>query len=119
MQIRALLRAAGEQNTAVSQSRNRIHNRSMMADTVQSAHSPRSPRGVRDMGISRNNTETTSSMITDSVVMTVVEYPRLLRGVDHMCLDNMMRDALVVAIKEYQPTQGSQALMRDLFSFKV
>src|SRR3954463_7637263 len=43
MQIRALLRAAGEQNTAVSQSRNRIHSRSVMADTVQSAHSPRSP----------------------------------------------------------------------------
>src|SRR4051812_40649447 len=42
MQIRALLRAAGEQNTAVSQSRNRIHSRSVMADTVQSAHSPRS-----------------------------------------------------------------------------
>src|SRR4051812_6386862 len=43
MQIRALLRAAGEQNTTVSQSRNRIHSRSVMADTVQSAHSPRSP----------------------------------------------------------------------------
>ena len=44
MQIRALLRAAGEQNTAVSQLRNRIHSRSVMADTVESAHSPRSPR---------------------------------------------------------------------------
>ena len=43
MQIRALLRAAGEQNTTVSQSRNRIHSRSVMADTVQLAHSPRSP----------------------------------------------------------------------------
>ena len=43
MQIRALLRVAGEQNTAVSQSRNRIHSRSMVADTVQLAHSPRSP----------------------------------------------------------------------------
>ena len=43
MQIRALLRAAGEYNTVISQSRNRIHSRSVVADTVQSAHSPRSP----------------------------------------------------------------------------
>ena len=43
LQIRALLRAAGDQNSAVSQSRNRIHSRSVAADTVQSAHSPRSP----------------------------------------------------------------------------
>ena len=43
VQIRALLRAAGEQNTTISQSRNRIHSRSVVADTVQSAHSPRSP----------------------------------------------------------------------------
>src|SRR3954467_6512172 len=43
LQIRALLRAAGDQNSVVSQSRNRIHNRSVVADTVQSAHSPRSP----------------------------------------------------------------------------
>src|SRR4051812_47147108 len=34
MQIRALLRAAGEQNTTVPQSRNRIHSRSVMEDTV-------------------------------------------------------------------------------------
>ena len=38
-----MLRAVGEQNTTVSQSWNRIHSRSMVADTVQSAHSPRSP----------------------------------------------------------------------------
>ena len=43
LQIRALLRLAGDQNSAVSQSRNRIHSRSVAADTVQSAHSPRSP----------------------------------------------------------------------------
>src|SRR4051812_27167060 len=43
LQIRALLRAAGDQNSAVSQSRNRIHSRSIAADTVQSAHIPRSP----------------------------------------------------------------------------
>ena len=43
MQIRALLRAAGEENTEVSQSRNRIHSKSVAADMVQSAHSLRSP----------------------------------------------------------------------------
>ena len=36
-----------------------------------------------------------------------------------MCLGNMMVDALAVVSEEYQSTQGSQALMRDLFSFKV
>ena len=36
-----------------------------------------------------------------------------------MCLGNMMTDALTVASEEYQSTQGSQALVRDLFSFKV
>jgi hypothetical protein len=34
LQIRALLRAAGDQNSAVSQSRNRIHSRSIAADIV-------------------------------------------------------------------------------------
>ena len=43
MQIRALLRVAGEQNTAISKSQNRIHSRSVVADTVQSAHGLRSP----------------------------------------------------------------------------
>ena len=60
MQIRALLRAAGEHNTSVSQSRNRIHSRSVAADTVQSAHSPRSPprregRGQYDHPLDRDN----------------------------------------------------------------
>ena len=50
MQIRALLQAAGEQNTVVSQSRNRIHSRSMVADTIQSAHSPRLPIRREDHG---------------------------------------------------------------------
>ena len=36
-----------------------------------------------------------------------------------MCLGSMMTDALTVASEEYQSTQGSRALMRDLFSFKV
>src|SRR4051812_7057104 len=43
LQIRDLLRAAGDQNSAVSQSRNRIHSRSVTANSFQSAHSPRSP----------------------------------------------------------------------------
>ena len=34
LQIRALLRATGEHNTAISQSRNRIHSRSVVTDTV-------------------------------------------------------------------------------------
>ena len=36
-----------------------------------------------------------------------------------MCPDNMMTDARTVASEEYQSTQGSQALMQDLFSFRV
>ena len=73
------------------------------------------------MGTGRISTwdGTTSSMITNSAVMTVVECSHLLRGVDHMCLGNMMTDALAVASEEYQLTQVIQALMRDLFSFKV
>ena len=43
MQIRDLLQAAGDQNSVVSQSRNRIHSRSIAANIVQPAHSPRSP----------------------------------------------------------------------------
>ena len=65
------------------------------------------------------STETVSGMITDSTTMTVVERPRLPRGVGHMCLGSTMTDALTVASEEYQSTQGSRALMRDLFSFKV
>src|SRR4051812_28811676 len=54
MQIRSLLQAAGEQNTAVSQSRNRIHSRSVVADTVESAHSPRSPPRREERGDRRD-----------------------------------------------------------------
>ena len=60
-----------------------------------------------------------NSMITDSAVMTVVECPHLLQGVDHMRLGKTMTDTLTVASEEYQSTQGSQALMRDPFSFKA
>ena len=39
-QIRALLRTAQQQNSAVSQSHNRIHNSSVHANTHRSVHSP-------------------------------------------------------------------------------
>ena len=74
---------------------------------------------MRDVSTGRISIGTTSSMITDSAVMTVVECPHLLQGVDHMRLGKTMTDTLTVASEEYQSTQGSQALMRDLFSFKV
>ena len=65
------------------------------------------------------NTRTMSSMITESIAMIDIECPPLLRGVGHMCPGSMMTDARTAASKEYQSTQESQALMRDLFSFKV
>ena len=65
------------------------------------------------------NTETESSMMTNSTTMTVVECPRLLRGVGHTCLGGMMTGAPTAVSEEYQLTQGSRALMRDPFSFKV
>ena len=49
-QIRALLGAAQQQNSAVSQSRNRLHSKSPRADIVQSGHSPGSPLCRRDQG---------------------------------------------------------------------
>ena len=49
-QIRALLRAAREQNSAISQSRNRIYISSVVADTIQSTRSPRSPLQRDDRG---------------------------------------------------------------------
>ena len=65
------------------------------------------------------STETVSNMIADSTMMIVVECPHLPRGVDHMCLDSRMTDALIVLGGEFQSTPESRALMRDLFSFKV
>ena len=50
LQIQALLRAAGEQNSDVSQSHNRILSRFLVADTVQSANCPRSPPWREDRG---------------------------------------------------------------------
>ena len=65
------------------------------------------------------STETVSSMITDSITMFVVEGPRLPQGVDHTCLGSRMTDALTVVGEGFQSTLGNQALMRDLFSFRV
>ena len=65
------------------------------------------------------STKGMSSMITDSIVMIDVECQPQPRGVDHMCLDSRMTDALIVLGEEFQSTPGNQALMRDPFSFKV
>ena len=65
------------------------------------------------------STGTMSSMITDSIVMIDVECQPLPRGVDHMCLDSGMTDALIVLGGGFQSTPGTQALMRDPSSFKV
>ena len=62
---------------------------------------------------------TVSNMITDSIVMIDVECPPLPRGAGRMRLDNRMTGVLVVLGEGFQSTPGSQALMRDPFSFKV
>ena len=69
------------------------------------------------MGIDEISTETESSMITESITMIVVECPHLPQGVGRTCLGNMKTDALTVLGEVFQLTPGSQALMRDLFSF--
>ena len=65
------------------------------------------------------STRTVSSMITDSIAMIDVECPPLPRGVDRTCLDSRMTDATTVLGEGSQSTPGSQALMRDLFSFRA
>ena len=119
LQIRDLLWAAGDQNSAVSQSRNRIHSKSVAANTVQLAHSPRSPRGVKGVETGTINTRTMSSMITESIAMIDIECPPLPLGVDPTYLDSGMIDASTVAGEGFQSTPGNQALMRDPSSFKV
>ena len=71
------------------------------------------------MEIDEISTETMSSMITDSIMMIVVEFPHLPQGVGHTCLGNMKTDALTVLGEVFQSTPGSQALMRDLFLFRA
>ena len=71
------------------------------------------------MEIDESNTETVSSMITESIAMIVVECPCLPQGVGHTCLGNMKTDALTVLGEVFQSTPESQALMRDLFSCRA
>ena len=54
------------------------------------------------MGIGEIITETTSSMITDSIMMIIVECPRLPQGVGHTHLGNTMTDALTVVGEGFQ-----------------
>ena len=64
-------------------------------------------------------TEGMSSMISDPIVMIDVECQPLPRGVGHMRLDIEMTGALIVLGRGIQSTPGTQALTRDLSSFKV
>ena len=68
--------------------------------------------GVTSMG-------TMSSMIVEMIVMVAVECPCLLQGVGHTCRGHMKTDALTASKEVFQSTPGSQALMRDLFSYKA
>src|SRR4051812_34710589 len=119
LQIRALLRAAGDQNSAVSQSRNRIHSRSVAADTVQSDHSPRSPPRREGRGDRRDQYRRNEQYDHRFDHDDRRRVPTLHRGVDHMRLNSRMTDALIVLGGEFQSTPGYRALMRDPFSFKV
>ena len=65
------------------------------------------------------NTETRSSMIVEPIAMVAVECPRLLQGVGHTCRGHMKTGALTAMEVVFQSTPGSQALMRDLFSYKA
>ena len=58
-------------------------------------------------------------MITDPIVLIDVECQPLPRGVGHMRLDGKMTDALIVLGRGFQSTPESQALMRELFSFRA
>ena len=71
------------------------------------------------MEIDEISTKTMSSMITESIAMIVVECPRLPQGVGGTFLGNMKTCALTVLGEGFQSTPGSQALMRDLFSFRA
>ena len=65
------------------------------------------------------STETRSSMIVEPIAMVAVECPRLLQGVGHTCLGHMKTDTLTMSDEVFQSTPGSQALMRDLFSYQA
>ena len=71
------------------------------------------------MGIDEISTETESSMIAESIMMIVVECPRLPRGAGRTRLGSMKTNVLTVLGEVFQSTPGSQALMRDLFSCRA
>ena len=71
------------------------------------------------MAIGMISTEGMSSMITDAIVMIDVECQPVPRGVGHMRLDGKMTDALIVLGRGFHSTPGTQALTRDLSSFKA
>ena len=58
-------------------------------------------------------------MIVEPITMVAVECPRLLHGVGHTCCGHMKTGALPTSEEVFQSTPGSQALMRDLFSYKA
>ena len=66
---------------------------------------------MRDVEINEISTGTVSSMITESIVMIVVECPHLPQGVGRTCLGNMKTGALTVLGEGFQSTPGNQALM--------
>ena len=65
------------------------------------------------------STEEMSSMITDSIVRIDVECPIPLRGVGLTLLDSKMTGALIALGRGFPSTPGTQALTRDLSSFKA
>ena len=65
------------------------------------------------------STETRSGMIVEPIVMVSVECPPLLQGVGRTCRGHMKTGALTASEEVFQSTPGSQALMRDLFSYKA
>ena len=65
------------------------------------------------------NTETRSSMIVEPIGMVAIDCPRLLQGVGHTCHGHMKTGALTASEEVFQSTPGSQALSRDLFSYKA
>ena len=77
------------------------------------------PRGMRDVEIDEISTEIVSSMITELIAMIVVECSHLPQGVGRTCRGHMKTCALTVSEEVFQSTPESQALMRDLSSFRA
>ena len=58
-------------------------------------------------------------MIVEPIAMVAVECPHLLQGVGRTCRGHMKTGALTASEEVFQSTPGSQALSRDLFSYKA